>query len=69
MEIPPHHRSCLLSDTINSAYTGWMQNDLIKSYNLAHLALWRVDNYHLWVSFEEERFLKIAMKHPPKITF
>ena len=46
-----------------------MQNDLIKSYNLAHLALWRVDNYHLWVSFEEERFLKIAMEHPPKITF
>jgi hypothetical protein len=68
MEIPyPQNTSCLVSDTINSAYTGWMRGDMIKSYNLATLAFWRIENYHLWVTADEERFLTIAMKHPPHI--
>lgn len=66
MEIPHSHRSFLLTDTINSAHTGWMRGDLIKSYNMAHLAVWRATNFGLWITADEECFLTVALKHPPQ---
>jgi hypothetical protein len=65
MEIPTR-TTFILTDTINRAYIGWMHEDLETSFNLASLALWRADTKKLWVTQDEERFLRVAVNHPPE---
>jgi len=63
----PRRQTFILSDTISKAYVGWMQGDFETSFNLATLALWRADNHDLWVTHDEERFLTVAVNHPPLV--
>lgn len=63
---PPSRRpTFILSDTIQKAYIGWMRDDLATSFNFASLALWRAENKRLWITEDEECFLKVATDNPP----
>lgn len=55
----------MLTDTIDMAFTGWMQKDLKTSFNYASLALWRSEQHGLWLSAEEDLFLNNVLLHPP----